>query len=122
MQKINLKNRRFICDNIAILDTKYYTSGRLNGFVAHNYFTDWELGLKISTDNLLVLDKKQEEESLYYGKAFISGTAELLGPTSELLVKVNASTNKGTVFKIPISDSEAVGDNSFIKTVQNTIG
>jgi len=115
--KINLKNRRFICDNIAILDTKYYTSGRLNGFVAHNYFTDWELGLKISTDNLLVLDKKQEEESLYYGKAFISGTAELLGPTSELLVKVNARTNKGTVFKIPISDSEAVGDNSFIKTV-----
>jgi len=115
--KINLKNRSFICDNIAILDTKYYTSGRLNGFVAHNYFTDWELGLKISTDNLLVLDKKQEEESLYYGKAFISGTAELLGPTSELLVKVNASTNKGTVFKIPISDSESVGDNSFIKTV-----
>ncbi|PHS07989.1 MAG: N-acetyl-gamma-glutamyl-phosphate reductase [Kordia sp.] len=115
--KINLKNRRFICDNIAILDTKYYTSGRLNGFVAHNYFTNWELGLKISTDNLLVLDKKQEEESLYYGKAFISGTAELLGPTSELLVKVNASTNKGTVFKIPINDSEAVGDNSFIKTV-----
>ena len=115
--KIILKNRRFICDNIAILDTKYYTSGRLNGFVAHNYFTDWELGLKIATDNLLVLDKEQEEESLYYGKAFISGTAELLGQTSELLVKVNASTNKGTVFKIPISDSESVGDNSFIKTV-----
>ena len=115
--KIILKNRSFICDNIAILDTKYYTSGRLNGFVSHFYFTDWELGLKISTDNLLVLDKEQEEESLYYGKAFISGTAELLGPTSELLVKVNASTNKGTVFKIPISDSESVGDNSFIKTV-----
>jgi len=115
--KINLKNRHFICDNITILETKYKTSASLNGFVAHNYFTDWELGLKISTDNLLILDKEQEEESLYYGKAFISGTAELLGPTSELLIKVNASTNKGTVFKIPISDSEAVGDNSFIKTV-----
>jgi len=113
--KINLKNRRFLCDNIAIMDTKYFTSGRLNGFVGHEYFMDWEMGLKISTDNLLVLDKKQEEESLYYGKAFIAGTAEITGPTSELLVKVNAKTKPGTVFKIPISDSDAVGDNSFIR-------
>ena len=114
---INLKNRQFICDNVAILDTKYDTSGRLNGFVAHEGFTDWELGLKITSNNLVVLDKEQEEESLYYGKAFIAGSAELLGPTSELLIKVDATTNKGTVFKIPISDSESVGDNSFIQTV-----
>jgi len=115
--KVNLKNRRFLCDNIAILDTKYYTSGRLNGFVTHEYFSNWELGLKISTDNLLVLDKEQEEVSMYYGKAFIAGTAELVGPVSELLVKINARTKKGTIFKIPINDSGAVGDNSFIKTV-----
>ena len=115
--KIVLDNKRFICDNIAVLDTKYYTSGRLSGFVAHEYFSNWEMGLRISTDNLLVLDKKQEENSLYYGKAFIAGEATLTGPTSELLVRVDATTKEGTVFKIPISDAEAVGDNSFIKTV-----
>lgn len=114
---VNLKDKRFICDNIAMLDTKYYTSGRLNGFVEHNYFTDWELGLKITSNNLLVLDKKQEEGSLYYGKAFIAGKAELSGPTSELLVKVDATTKENTVFKIPISDSGSIGDNSFIKTI-----
>jgi hypothetical protein len=114
---IKLKNKRFICDNIAILDTKYNTSGRLNGFVEHHYFTDWELGLKITSNNLLVLDKKQEEESLYYGKAFIAGSAELSGPTSELLIKVDATTKEGTVFKIPISDSGSIGDNSFITTI-----
>jgi hypothetical protein len=114
---VNLKDKRFICDNIAMLDTKYDTSGRLNGFVEHNYFTDWELGLKITSNNLLVLDKEQEEGALYYGKAFIAGTAELLGPTSELLVKVDATTKENTVFKIPISDSGSIGDNSFIKTI-----
>ena len=114
---VKLKDKRFICDNIAILDTRYNTSGRLNGFVEHNYFTDWELGLKITSNNLVVLDKEQEEESLYYGKAFIAGSAELTGPTSELLVKVDATTKEGTVFKIPISDSGSIGDNSFIKTV-----
>lgn len=115
--RVRLDKKRFIFDNIAILDTKHYTSGRLNGFIAHEFFSDWELGLSVSSDNLLVLDKKQEEESLYYGKAFIQGVAELTGPTDELLVKVNATTKKGTVFKIPISDAEAVGDNSFIRVL-----
>ncbi|MDC3388027.1 translocation/assembly module TamB [Flavobacteriaceae bacterium] len=114
---ISLKNRQFIFNNIFLNDTKYNTIGNLNGFAAHKFFTDWELDLNITTDNLLVLDKKQEEESLYYGKAFIEGSAKIVGPTSNLLVKVNAKTNEGTVFKIPINDSESVGDNSFIKTV-----
>ena len=112
--RVQLNKRRFICRNIALLDTKHYTSGRLNGYIEHDRFSDWTLGLVISSDRLLVLDKEQEKESLYYGTAFISGTAELVGPTEELEIKVNARTEKGTVFKIPISDAETIGENSFI--------
>jgi len=113
--RVRLNKKQFIFDNIAILDTKEYTSGRIKGFIAHNAFTDWELGLEISSPNLLVLDKKQEENSLYFGKVFIDGKASLTGPTDELLIKVEATSNKGTIFKIPITDSEAVGDNTFIR-------
>ena len=113
--RVHLNKKQFIFDNIAILDTKEYTSGRIKGFIAHNAFTDWELGLEISSPNLLVLDKKQEENSLYFGTVFIDGKATLTGPTDELLIKVDATSNKGTVFKIPITDSEAVGDNTFIR-------
>ena len=113
--RVRLNNKQFIFDNIAILDTKENTSGRIKGFIAHDAFSDWELGLDISSPNLLVLDKDQEENSLYFGKVFIDGSAILTGPTDELLVKVDATTNKGTVFKIPITDSEAVGDNTFIR-------
>jgi hypothetical protein len=115
--EVLLSNKQFIFNNINLTDTKYNSSGSLNGFASHNYFTDWMLGLEISSENLLVLNTAQDENSLYYGKAFISGTAEIIGETNNLLVKVNAKTNEGTVFKIPISDSESVGDNSFIKTV-----
>ena len=113
--RVRLNKRKFIFDNIAILDTKENTSGRIKGFIGHDSFTDWELGLDISSPNLLVLDKKQKENSLYFGKVFIDGGATLTGPTDELLIKVDATTNKGTVFKIPITDSEAVGDNTFIR-------
>ena len=54
---------------------------------------------RMSAEDICLWNKKQEEESLYYGKAFIAGTAEITGPTSKLLVKVNARTKAGTVFK-----------------------
>ncbi len=117
---LSLKNRQFQFNNIAILDTKHFTSGRLNGFAAHESFKYWSLGLEVSTNNLLILDKKKEEESLYYGTAFIDGLLNVTGPTNELLVSLSATTNKGTVFKIPIKDASAVGDNSFIKTMSVT--
>ncbi len=115
--KVLLNNKKFVFNNINLIDTKHNSSGFLNGFISHNYFTDWNLGMDISSDNLLVLDTQQSESSLYYGKAFINGKAQLTGPTSDLLITVKAKTNKGTVFKIPISDSKSVGDNAFIKTV-----
>ncbi len=115
--KVSLENKDFIFNNINILDTKYNSSGYLNGSIAHKYFTDWALDIDISSNNLLALDTKQTENSLYYGTAFIDGKAELNGPTNDLLIKVKAKTNEGTVFKIPINDSESVGDNTFIKTV-----
>ncbi|MFD0964171.1 translocation/assembly module TamB domain-containing protein [Pseudofulvibacter geojedonensis] len=118
--RIRLNKKQFVADNIAILDTKYYTSGRLNGYVEHDAFSDWTLGLDISSDRLLVLDKEQEEESLYFGQAYIQGNAQLIGPVNELLVRVNATTKEGTVFKIPIADSETIGDNSFIREMSIT--
>ena len=63
---------------------------------------------------MLVLDTQSEVDALYYGTAFIDGNATITGPTDELVINVNASTERGTIFKIPLSDAESVGDNSYI--------
>ncbi|MFK5981974.1 MAG: translocation/assembly module TamB domain-containing protein [Flavobacteriaceae bacterium] len=98
-----------------ITDTKYNTKGVFYGYASHHNFSDWKLNLNISTDNLLVLDTPPAENQLYYGTAFIEGTAEIYGPIDELVIDVVASTQKNTVFKIPLSDTESIDDNSFIK-------
>ena len=98
-----------------ITDTKYNTTGTLTGFATHRNFRDWELDLSISTDRLIVLDTPPDEEALYYGTAFISGTADIKGPAEELVIDVVATTEEGTTFKIPLSDTESIGDDSFIK-------
>ncbi|MGB0949036.1 MAG: translocation/assembly module TamB domain-containing protein, partial [Marinirhabdus sp.] len=97
-----------------ITDTKYNTTGTFSGSAAHTNFLDWGLNMNISTGRLLVLDTPPDDEALYYGTAFISGTADIFGPVDELVINVAATTEEGTTFKVPISDTESIGDASFI--------
>ncbi len=106
---------KFDIGKTTISDTKYNTTGTLLGNVTHKNFGDWELDLSINTDKLLVLDTPPDEDALYYGTAFISGTADIKGPAEELVIDVIATTEEGTTFKIPLSDTESIGDDSFIK-------
>lgn len=113
--KVSLRGQQFIFNNVAMTDSKYFSKGNLNGFIGHNNFRDWKLGLELTTDRLLVLNTEESEDELYYGTGFISGTAEIKGPTDQLVIKViEGRTEAGTEFFIPLNDSESFGDNSFI--------
>ncbi|WP_378175282.1 translocation/assembly module TamB domain-containing protein [Aquimarina sp. SS2-1] len=113
--RVVLSKQRFNFDNVDITDTKYRTQGILGGYIGHQRFSKWELGLKLTANKrLLVLDTEEDEESLYYGTGFISGDATIEGPTDGLVINVNATTEEGTVFKIPLNESESIGDNSYI--------
>ncbi|MDC7993485.1 translocation/assembly module TamB domain-containing protein [Altibacter sp. HG106] len=98
-----------------ITDTKYNTVGTLMGSATHDNFGDWELDMNITTNRLLVLDTPPDEDALYYGTAFISGAADITGPVDDLAIDVLATTESGTTFKIPLDDTEAIGDDSFIR-------
>src|SRR5690606_12609292 len=74
---IQLSKQQFLFNNITINDTKFGTSGTLDGFISHRNFKEWMLGLNISSNRLLVLDTEFEEDVLYYGTAFIDGTASI---------------------------------------------
>lgn len=113
--KVSLRGQQFIFNDVSMTDSEYFSKGSLNGFIAHNNFSDWKLGLELNTDRLLVLNTEESEDELYYGTGFISGKAEIKGPTDQLTIKViNGRTEAGTEFFIPLNDSESFGDNSFI--------
>ncbi|WP_290699486.1 translocation/assembly module TamB domain-containing protein [Lacinutrix sp.] len=111
---VTLDNQNFNFNDINITDVKYTTKGNLDGVISHVNFSNWRLNLGIETNRLLVLDTKATEESLYYGTGFISGIANIFGPTEALRITAEAETKNGTEFYIPLSDVESFGDNSFI--------
>ncbi|RIA09643.1 uncharacterized protein DUF490 [Flavobacteriaceae bacterium MAR_2010_72] len=112
--EVILEQQRFIFNRAQITDSEYFSKAELNGFIEHRNFSDWKLNLDVETNRLLVLNTDDNEEALYYGTAFMNGTASLKGPTDELVISVDGSTAQGTVFKIPLNDFESYGDNSYI--------
>lgn len=115
--QVKLESQRFIFQNVEITDSEYFSKATLNGFIGHQNFSNWSLGLEIDTERLLVLDTEYDEEELYYGTAFVTGKSEISGPTNELKIEFNGSTAEGTIFKIPLNDFETYGENSYIHFV-----
>ncbi len=97
-----------------LTDVAEGTSGYLEGKVTHEMFKNWGLDLRIQSDKLLVLDTPESDDALFYGRAFIKGTASISGPTTALLIKANAESQEGTDIKIPINNTGAAGSNPYI--------
>lgn len=105
---ISVNKQSFILNDIKLRDTKFQSEGILSGTITHSNLEQWFLQINLNSDNLLVLDTKDSEESLYYGTAFMDGNALIYGLTDKLTIDVNAKTNPNTNFVVPLRDIETV--------------
>jgi hypothetical protein len=108
------KQQQFVFNNARLVDSEYFSRSTLSGSINHINFSNWSLDLNLNSDRLLVLNTKDSEDALYYGTAFVSGNIGVIGPTNQLVIKADVSTEEGTVFKIPLNDAESFGDNAYI--------
>lgn len=119
--KVKLHNHTFEFQNATIIDDKFNTKALLSGTISHEHFKKWFLDFKLSTNNLLVLNTVEDEESLYYGTGFIEGKATISGLTDKLLIQVNGKTNLGTKFIIPLSDVRTIDESNLIHFVKKEV-
>jgi hypothetical protein len=114
---IELAKQEFNFFDVSLVDSEYNTKGDLKGTLSHSYFDNWELDLLINTQNLLVLDTEEKENSVYYGTGFLEGEATIKGRTDKLVIDVNGRTKKNTHFVIPISDVKTVESSQLIRFI-----
>jgi hypothetical protein len=124
---IKLREQSFIFEQALMVDTDYQSQVLLDGSISHNNFSNWSLDLNFESDRLLVLNTDEQDESIYYGTAYVDGSIDITGPTDQLFIEANVSTSEGTVFKIPLNDNEILAENSYIhflspkeKSIQNS--
>ena len=95
-------------------ETSSQTTAQLNGELGHINFNAWEMDIKILTDRLLVYDRPEDPNALFYGQGYLAGQANFTGPTKSLTLEVIGSSSEGTTLVIPWKENKGLTDTSFI--------
>jgi TamB, inner membrane protein subunit of TAM complex len=99
------------------LTDKYGNTGTVKGKISHNLFKDIFLDIKLETKNMCVMETTEKNNEQFYGKAFATGKATIIGEISDIIVVANMTTEKNTVLNIPIKSSKSIRQNNFVEFI-----
>jgi hypothetical protein len=88
-----------------------------NGTVDLNNINTPDIQVKLTSVNFMALNTTSKDNSVYFGKAYATGNFSFKGPTDNMFINIDAKTEKGTVFNLPLNSSETVSDKDFITFV-----
>ena len=78
------------------------------------------LDLEGDLRNVTVLNTSLEDNDLFYGNAYATGSVTLQGAINNLDIGARAKTEKGTKFYIPVGGVQGVEQSEFIRFVEYT--
>lgn len=118
----------FYINNMPVTDAEG-NSGSIVGSIYHSDYADWNFDVAINLEDdafkkdpvqgwkpaplskFLVMNTSYKEGTIYYGKAYATGTVEIFGYTDNLEVMVDVKTEKGTKINFPMYGSGEIEEN-----------
>ncbi|MCH2213552.1 MAG: translocation/assembly module TamB [Flavobacteriales bacterium] len=90
------------------------TKGYIVASAFHEDYGNWTYDISADVQNFFGLNTTRNDNSLYYGKAYASGTVQLGGYDSKLEVSIDASTEDGTEISLPLDENDEVALENFV--------
>lgn len=112
--RVNILPDMFALDQVQLFDDEGHW-GVANGTVIHHGLKDWNFDLSMEMEGLKVLDTDANNNELYYGRAYATGTLGISGYADNLDVRVDAATGEGTDVHFPLGASREVSGISFVR-------
>ena len=119
--QVNLINQDFVFKNVELKEEAEGTSALLGGTFSHINFKEWILDMQIQSERMLLLNTTQKPESLFFGQGFLEGNVSLKGPTRNLTISMQGTSEKGTSIKIPWAESYGISENSFVNFIDKKV-
>ncbi|MBR9999928.1 MAG: translocation/assembly module TamB domain-containing protein, partial [Cyclobacteriaceae bacterium] len=98
-----------------VMRDKFNNTGTLNGGIFHDYFKNVRFNIRGEFNKLLVLNTTIRDNDLFYGTAFGTGNFRITGQEKNINIDINAVTDPGTRFYIPLSGSSEISQENFIE-------
>ena len=99
--------------NIQLTDENSNT-GKLDLKISHTNYDDFYFDVFLKANSLLALNTNETQSDLFYGKANATGTFRASGPLDNIVMDINAKTERGTVFYLPLTGTSDVSQQDFI--------
>jgi len=87
----------------------------LTGIFTHHNFKDLQMDFNLDATNFLCLNTNENQNSVYFGKAYVTGNMQIYGLLDALHIDANITTDKNTVFTIPLENASGVDQSSYIQ-------
>ncbi len=113
-----LFNNIRLSDNNRINSRDSY-SAVLSGSIGHKGFRDFSLNLNIKAENFTFLNTNGHQDPMYYGRALATGNVSITGPVEDIMIRVQARTERFTVLEIPLISPAEVSRSSFITFIDH---
>lgn len=117
--EIEVTPNSFTVKDLVLNDAKG-NSAICQGGLYHNGFRDLRLDFELRPQKMEVLNTSLTQNESFYGQAFASGYARISGSMDDILMEIDASTEKGTSMHIPISYAAEVAEKGFITFVDRS--
>ncbi len=114
--KVEFKNGQITVPPFTLYDANG-NKAIAEGIVTHNYFNDIRYEFELQADKFFCLNTNSAQNNLYYGKAFASGLIKIYGDLKNVNFDIDARTEKGTQFNIPLSGSDEISETNFVTFV-----
>ncbi len=115
--KIGVYPDMFTFDHIPIHDVEGH-QGFLTGTMLHENFGDWNYDISVDMEEpMLALNTNEELNSLYYGKAYTTGSINIYGYEDKLEFDIVMKSEKGTELSMPMGNTGEQSFESFIRFV-----
>lgn len=105
-----------LLEDIVLFD-QFGKEAKASGNIPHEYFSDIKLNININLNRFFVLNTTEALNSSYFGKAYATGLVKFRGEINKLIIDIDATTESGTQFNIPLSSPEEVSESGFIRFV-----
>jgi len=113
---LEFDNNKVVLSTINLMDEKN-DKAVLTGNVAHSGLDDISLDLRLNAQNFQFLNTSSTDNSLYYGVANGTGVIDVTGNLNDILIKAQATTEKGTKIFIPLTSDSEVNQKDYISFV-----
>jgi len=115
---VRIVNNNVIIKDFEIFDEKG-NKAVAQGTIFTNNLKNISLDLRLSATNFTFLNTTEKDNDLFYGKVNATGLIRFTGPADDLLMDINAKTDRNSVFFLPLYGAEEIYEHDFIQWVSD---